>query len=417
MSKMKVIVSGAVSHIFPNAEAVQDSLNSAVYEVGFNLNAGFFLISKDSFTQPEFKIYGGVDERINRIFKRHDYSKQTGNNTGVILSGIKGSGKSILVRKLGFYANIIGLPVILVNNAYSGVGDFISSIKQECVVVFDEFEKSFKEESDQNELLTIIDGVGNKNKHLYVFAINEANKVSTFLFNRPGRVHYHFKYDLLEEDTIKEYLQDNIVDSENFGMAFELTKRIDCTYDVLQALCWEINEGYSKDEIAEGLNSEVKTRFNLILKTKCRETSSTVNELSKGRGFRVRVPSMKIPLLNFFDSDGTLKEGYDSSNKEHFMYCYDTFDFYNPKFVTTPDGRTLMVLDTTTKNNLIRRVRGETNLYDGQARWFVDQIESIEITYDFHKSSKHSFWNKAKKPKPQLKLRSTEMFKAFIATC
>lgn len=416
MSNMKVIVSGTVSHIFPNAEAVQDSLNSAVYEVGFNPNVGFFLISKDSFTQPEFKIYGGVDERIKRIFKRHDYSKQTGNNTGVILSGIKGSGKSILVRKLGLYANSIGLPVILVNDAYSGVGDFIASIKQECVVVFDEFEKSFKEKAAQNELLTIIDGAGNKNKHLYLFAINESNKVSTFLFNRPGRVHYHFKYDLLEEDTIKEYLQDNIVDSENFGMAFELTKRMDCTYDVLQALCWEINEGYSKDEIAEGLNSEVKTKFNLILKTKCKETSSTVNDLSEDRGFRVRIPSMKIPLYSFFEADGTLKEEYDSNDKAHFMYCYDTFVFRNPKFNVTEDGRTLLVLDTVTKNDLINRVRGETCLYDGQAKWFVDQIESIEITYDFHKRNNHAFWEKSEKPKPPIKLRSTVMPTAINAS-
>ena len=64
-----------------------------------------------------------------------------------------------------------GIPLIIVDRYYRGVASYLDSIRQEVVVLFDEFDKTFGEvragddcASPQAELLTLFDGVSTGKK-------------------------------------------------------------------------------------------------------------------------------------------------------------------------------------------------------------------------------------------------------------
>lgn len=133
-------------------------------------------------------------------------------NLGVILSGDKGIGKSMFAKLLCIKAVEAQLPVILIDSCVPGIARFIESIEQECVVLFDEFDKTFKnthDHDDQSALLTLFDGTAG-GKKLFIVTCNELYRLSDFIVNRPGRFHYHFRFNYPEPDDIRAYLKDKL---------------------------------------------------------------------------------------------------------------------------------------------------------------------------------------------------------------
>lgn len=60
-----------------------------------------------------------------------------------------------------------GYPVLIADEAYRGIAHFIEKIEQECVVLFDEFDKTFKsnkENDEQAKLLSLFDGTAGGKK-------------------------------------------------------------------------------------------------------------------------------------------------------------------------------------------------------------------------------------------------------------
>ena len=113
-----------------------------------------------------YKVYGLKSEFVDKFMLTYT---NTNGYLGALFNGIKGTGKTVLAKKI---CNAMGLPVILINNAYDGaVVDFIAkAFKQDIVVMVDEYEKVFDGKS-QETLLTLMDGVlTNKyRKNLYSY--------------------------------------------------------------------------------------------------------------------------------------------------------------------------------------------------------------------------------------------------------
>ena len=101
---------------------------------------GFYLKKHAPLTVTE-KLYGQHEKKIDKLVRSYDRFVRP---MGVIFSGDKGIGKSIAARMLCEKMVVKGIPVIMVNDNYLGLVGFIDSIQQECVVLFDEFEKNFK---------------------------------------------------------------------------------------------------------------------------------------------------------------------------------------------------------------------------------------------------------------------------------
>ena len=149
----------------------------------------------------------------------------------------------------------MGLPVIYVNEASPNLGDYIDSIPTECMILFDEFDKTFSSSYKQNDLLSLFDGTS-RNKKLFVITCNNLDNLSSFLVNRPGRFHYHicFKYPTSED--IVKYLKDKL-DEKYWGEIPKVVKRataIKTNYDTLRAIAYELQQGWSFEEAIEDLN-------------------------------------------------------------------------------------------------------------------------------------------------------------------
>lgn len=202
---MKIINVGTTYRIYEDDVCTYDKLPSRTYEVCFSKMGGFFLESRDDIDISE-KIYGVHEKKVEKIMNSF---KVFTRNLGVILSGNKGIGKSICAKLLAKKSIEEGYPVILVNEYIPGIASYISSIKQECTVIFDEFDKTFNVQSNgdgirpikrsdedgdcnsaQVEMLTLFDGL-DQGKKLFIITCNKLTNLSDYLVNRPGRFHYH----------------------------------------------------------------------------------------------------------------------------------------------------------------------------------------------------------------------------------
>ena len=96
----------------------------------------YFLEESEPFTLPP-KLYGKTAHWSERILKSF---RADSHHTGVLLSGTKGSGKTLLAKHIALTS---GLPVIIVNQAFCDDRFLrtLQSIEQPAVILFDEFEK------------------------------------------------------------------------------------------------------------------------------------------------------------------------------------------------------------------------------------------------------------------------------------
>lgn len=252
---MNVVNSGSRYQIYGEDVKTYKRLPIASYEVCCSPMSGFYLTLRPDLMVNEEKVYGNHEVRVDKVLRSFSASSR---NFGVILSGQKGIGKSLFARLLAQKGIGSGYPVIMVSRAYPGISDFLSSIDQEVIVIFDEFEKTFKEMDDDNpqdQLLSLFDGLDN-GKKLFVITCNEVNNLSSYLLNRPGRFHYHFTISNPSDVEIREYLTDklNVEYHHNIERVVKFGKTVNVTYDYLRAIAFELNMGYSLEEALADLN-------------------------------------------------------------------------------------------------------------------------------------------------------------------
>lgn len=252
---MNVVHAGNTYQIYGDSLQTYKELPVGTYEVCFSKMTGFFLTSHNDLEINEEKIYGSSPEKVEKVLKGF---QAVSRNFGVILSGRKGIGKSLFARQLATRAKEYNLPIILVTNYIPGIADFISSIEQEVIVLFDEFEKTFGETDDckpQEEMLPLFDGIDN-GKKLFIITCNEIHKLNSYLINRPGRFHYHFVLGNPNPDEIKEYMTDKLKPEYHYLIKklIGFSINVDLTYDVLRAIAFELNMGYSFEETLMDLN-------------------------------------------------------------------------------------------------------------------------------------------------------------------
>lgn len=261
---MQIAKTGNISRIFPDGLKTYDEIPVGNYKVGFHPMMGFYLEDADSFKVDE-KPYGKHPQKIAKVIKLYESIDRS---VGVILSGKKGMGKSMFARLLSAnFAETHNMPTIIVTEAIPGIVDFIESIKQECVVLFDEFEKVFdngnpdrgekidKGKESQDKFLGLFDGIS-QTKRLYVVTVNEIRKVNQYMINRPGRFHYHLQFNHPSSEEIQLYLQDKLKPEfhNQIALVQRFANRFDLNYDSLRAIAFDLNLGYSFLETIEDLN-------------------------------------------------------------------------------------------------------------------------------------------------------------------
>ena len=219
------------------------------------------------------KMYGDVQPRIDRIQAAF---KKTTKSLGVILSGAKGIGKSMFTRKLAETAIADGVPVLVIDGRIDGLARFLDSIDDEIMVIFDEFEKRFREMTDddgnvidsgQDALLSLFDGMSGRKK-LYVVTCNDLSSLNSFLLNRPGRFHYHIRFDYPDRKAVMQYLVDNLDErvADQIPAVADFAARVPLNYDCLAAIAFELNLGGKFKDVIDDLNinAEGSLRYDVI---------------------------------------------------------------------------------------------------------------------------------------------------------
>lgn len=111
---MNIVNAGARYQVYGEDVQTYKELPVATYMIGYHPQMGFWLVKHSNLEINEECIYGSHLRRVDKIFKSFDISDR---NFGVILSGKKGIGKSLLARMIADRAIERGLPVIVVDTA------------------------------------------------------------------------------------------------------------------------------------------------------------------------------------------------------------------------------------------------------------------------------------------------------------
>lgn len=238
-----------------------EGLPKGIYEVKLSMT-GFYLSKiAESFTF-DYKLYGLNQKFIDYVLKT--YENTTG-NLGVLLDGIKGTGKTVTAKEL---CNRLQLPVILVqsmgNDTNSKLIKYLSTaIDFDCIFFFDEYEKEFKNSSD---VLSFMDGTYNSiYRKVFLLTTNELN-VDPNLLGRPSRIRYKKSFSNLSEEVTREILNDILEDKTAIEKVIELTHSMNIiTIDLIKAIATEINihGAESLPDIKETFNIEF-SRFSYL---------------------------------------------------------------------------------------------------------------------------------------------------------
>ncbi len=234
---------------------IQEQLPAGNYVIKKNDMTGeLYLEAIDNF-EIKGKIYGDTVKRANRILFAFEDRPST---TGVMLTGEKGSGKTLLAKMLSVKGYEKGYPTIVINQPWCGesFNAFIQSIEQPVIIVFDEFEKVY-DEHEQELMLTLLDGVY-PTKKLFVLTCNDKWRVNAHMRNRPGRIFYSLEYKGLSAEFIREYCEDNLEDKEHIDKIVGIAGTFDqFNFDMLKALVEEMNRfGETPQEAMEMLNTK-----------------------------------------------------------------------------------------------------------------------------------------------------------------
>lgn len=167
-----------------------------------------------------------------------DIFVENNRNLGIILNGIKGTGKTLSSKIL---CNKIGLPVIMVTKIIDGMISFIQSLEFECIILIDEAEKTFKKGEDDELLVKLIDGVYNRSRKLYILTTNKLD-INENLLGRPGRIRYIKEYGNLSNKAVKEFLDDNLKVPNKRDAILEIVDLLEIsTIDILRNIVEEVN--------------------------------------------------------------------------------------------------------------------------------------------------------------------------------
>ncbi len=184
-----------------------------------------------------FEILNIEDKFINHVLKTWN---NTSKNLGVMLTGVKGSGKSIVGKQL---ANAVNLPIILIECGENGdpgpVIDYLKTVDFECVFFFDEYEKGFKE---GNEILTLMDGMySDLSRKLFILTTNNCF-VNDNLISRPSRIRYFKRFGNISSDFILEYLNNKLNNKDRIPEILSFVNQLKiCTIDILKTIVEEFN--------------------------------------------------------------------------------------------------------------------------------------------------------------------------------
>lgn len=228
-------------HFINASFKIRKELPYGVYGVNMQAMSGELYLTKQ---KPEFLMPKDFYDVKGKEFQYvKDVAKASNGNLGIILNGVKGTGKTIFAEKL---CNELQIPVLIMESwgeKNLSVLKQISDIPYDLVLFFDEFEKKFSED-DQQMLLSIIDGVYNTNyRRIFILTTNEAS-IDPNMLGRLHRFAYRLDFTYItDKEIIRNYFAErtNLTDKQLHWLVGYMQSKINNTIDTFSKIVEEIN--------------------------------------------------------------------------------------------------------------------------------------------------------------------------------
>lgn len=210
-----------------------------------NLPVGIYKFQVDLFDQP---FLAHISEKFDLPFKIYDIERlfidrvkkswaNTVSNMGILLNGVKGTGKSVTAEIL---CNEFNLPVIIVPFKHKNLVSFINDIQQDVIIFIDEYDKIF--DRYDNSLLSVMDGVLKKdNRCLFLLTSNE-QWLERNMLQRPSRIRYVKTFGDLSATAILEIVNDMLIHKELLEPTVKFISYLSIiTMDLVKSIIEEVN--------------------------------------------------------------------------------------------------------------------------------------------------------------------------------
>lgn len=270
---MKFLRNGSQYSLVPNSVEILNNLPVGRYTIMMS-DKGPYLVESEPVLIKE-KIYGKSPQKVQKVWRRFVESDRS---IGCLAVGHKGTGKSIFTNMICNVALEAGYPVIIINKYIPNLEDFLENISNECVVVFDEYDKTYPrikvhnaggnddddirraDEGPQSELLSMFDGMSSA-KRLWLITANHIIHLSDYIVNRPGRFQFAIVFGNPNLGEMHEYMRDNLEKQTYEKYAKDvclLAMHVPMSWDILRCICVELqnnsNNNASLKECLEDIN-------------------------------------------------------------------------------------------------------------------------------------------------------------------
>lgn len=231
----KIHISGSNVSVLELGE-LKDKLPVGNYDILISATGEIYLKNRSDLKMPEKEL---IDTSIAKVWLKSFKSNNT--NLGVLMTGLKGSGKTVLAKKLCIMSD---LPVLHLNSPIpcDVLSKFLSDpMFHNCIIFIDEFEKVINQRDEHIvSWLKLMDG-GYNTKLLFLLTSN-GNNISEFLMNRLSRIKYRKHFGILPEETINrcifEFLEDKSFEED---LKRTISKVSLLSIDILVNIIDEIN--------------------------------------------------------------------------------------------------------------------------------------------------------------------------------
>lgn len=196
-----------------------DHVPGIVYTLNFMIDpergARWWLEKGEKFVSMPDKIYGRVESLTNTFVGALNRRKIP---TGVLLHGCKGNGKTIQIHSVINRLTAQDVPVVKVDRyippaILRDAITLLAKVNHKLCVTFDEFEKYYEKEEEQNQLLSLFSERDLK-QTLFLMAINKYDKLSEFFKDRPTRLLYSLDYDQIELEVADQIIREHVKDTK-----------------------------------------------------------------------------------------------------------------------------------------------------------------------------------------------------------
>ena len=154
----------------------------------------------DQFIFPEDYYLSESDEKfMDKVI--NTYNKTDKLTTGVLFSGLKGSGKTLMAKKTAVKSN---LPIIVINGVVrpNDIESFFSQVSDDVCIIMDELDKNWYLPA----LLGFFDGVKQTCKKLILCTANEEKDIDKYLNDRCSRIRYKRTFKSISKNIAKTVL-------------------------------------------------------------------------------------------------------------------------------------------------------------------------------------------------------------------